>query len=240
MNPSTWLSFFQLPSWWLHVLHSVMNGSWWPYSSVSTAPSMMSLRRHIDSQLATGSPRLVESCLLAEQQGEGTLHTPRSRAAFRPTRSQSFGHLDCLPLPPLSSAVSHPSIICSSNPNPPPVSLLSYSSSCLPSSVGGAPGPHSSHMHHLSFQPMDPIPDFSLSDVSHLSHSDSLGYPFSFQLLTHHVWTVLAPISHHSFVFFKVTIHPFFLPFYLDIIIPQLITAPVQKYRYLVKKNALD
>lgn len=147
---------------------------------------MMSLRqRHIDPQLAIGSQRLVESCLLAGQQGEGNPHPPRSRAAFRPTRSQSFGHLDCLPLPPLSSAVSHPAIICSSNPNPPPVSHLSYSSSCLPSSVGGAHGPHSSHMHHLSFQPMDPIPDFSLSDVSQLSHSDSFGYPFSFQFLTH-------------------------------------------------------
>lgn len=146
---------------------------------------MMSLRqRHIDPQLAIGSQRLVESCLLAGQQGEGTPHQPRSRAAFRPTRSQSFGHLDCLPLPPLSSAVSHPSIICSSNPGPLPVSHLSYSSSCLPSSVGGALVPHSSHMHHHSFQPMDPIPDFSFSDVSQLSHSDSLGYPFSFQFLT--------------------------------------------------------
>lgn len=152
---------------------------------------MMSLRqRHIDPQLAIASQRLVESCLLAGQQGEGTLHQPRQRAPFRPTRSQSFGHLDCLPLPPLSSAVSHPSIICSSNPNPLPVSHLSYSSSCLPSSVGGVAGPHSSHMHHLSFQPMDPIPDFSLSDVSQLSHSDSLGYPFSFQFLTHIVWSV--------------------------------------------------
>ncbi|XP_056905416.1 stromal interaction molecule 1a isoform X1 [Takifugu flavidus] len=138
------------------------------------SPSMMSLRqRHIDPQLAIGSQRLVESCLLAGQQGEGTPHQPRSRAAFRPTRSQSFGHLDCLSLPPLSSAVSHPSIICSSNPSPLPVSHLSYSSSCLPSSVGGVP--HSSHMHHHSFQPMDPIPDFSFSDVSQLSHSDSLG-----------------------------------------------------------------
>lgn len=146
---------------------------------------MMSLRqRHIDPQLAIGSQRLVESCLLAGQQGEGTPHQPRSRAAFRPTRSQSFGHLDCLSLPPLSSAVSHPSVICSSNPSPLPVSHLSYSSSCLPSSVGGALVPHSSHMHHHSFQPMDPIPDFSFSDVSQLSHSDSLGYPFSFQFLT--------------------------------------------------------
>uniref|UniRef100_A0A674MQ86 Stromal interaction molecule 1a n=1 Tax=Takifugu rubripes TaxID=31033 RepID=A0A674MQ86_TAKRU len=57
------------------------------------SPSMMSLRqRHIDPQLAIGSQRLVESCLLAGQQGEGTPHQPRSRAAFRPTRSQSFGH----------------------------------------------------------------------------------------------------------------------------------------------------
>lgn len=222
MKPATWLSFSQPPDWCPHVLHSVTNGCWWRYSSVSTAPSMMSLRqRHIDPQLAIGSQRLVESSLLAEQQGEGTLHPPRSRAAFRPTRSQSFGHLDCLPLPPLSSAVSHPSIICSSNPNSPPVSQLSYSSSCLPSSVGGALGPHSSHMHHLSFQPMDPIPDFSLSDVFHLSHSDSLGYPFSFQFLTHHVCSVLAPISYQFFFFFFVIIH-FFSPFCLDFIVLQL------------------
>lgn len=180
MNPSTWLSFCWPPSRCPRVFHSAINPYWQPDPSVSTAPSMMSLRqRHIDPQLAISSQRLVESCLLAEQQGEGTPHPPRPRAAFRPIRSQSFGHLDCLPLPPLSSAVSHPSIISSSNTNPLPVSHLSYSSSCLPSSVGGALGPHSSHMHHLSFQPMDPIPDFSLSDVSHLSHNDSLGYPSS-------------------------------------------------------------
>lgn len=193
---------------------------------MSTAPSMMSLRqRHIDPQLAIGSQRLVE---LAEQQGEGTLHPPRSRASFRPTRSQSFGHLDCLPLPPLSSAVSHPSIICSSNPNPSPVSHLLYSS-CLPSSVGGALGPHSSHMHHLSFQPMDPIPDFSLSDVSHLSHSGSLGYPFSFQFLTHHVCSVLAPNWYHGFCCFFFFHHTSLFFKMIDN------EAPVHKYRYLAK-----
>ncbi len=137
----------------------------------------MSLRqRHIDPQLAMGSQRLVESCLLAGQQGEGNPYPPRSRATFRQSRSQSFGQLDCLPLPPLSSAVSHPSIICTSNLNP---QSLSSSSSCLPSSVGGVVAPHSSHMYHASFQPMDPIPDFTFSDVSktHSSRSDSFGYP---------------------------------------------------------------
>uniref|UniRef100_A0A3Q3WRL7 SAM domain-containing protein n=1 Tax=Mola mola TaxID=94237 RepID=A0A3Q3WRL7_MOLML len=137
------------------------------------SPSMMSLRqRHIDPQLAIGSQRLVESCLLAGQQGEGTPHPPRSRATFRQSRSHSFGQLDCLPLSPLSSAVSHPSIICSSNPQ-----SVSHSSSCLPSSAGGTVGSHSSHTHHASFQPMDPIPDFTFSDVSkvHPSRSDSFG-----------------------------------------------------------------
>ncbi|XP_028274728.1 stromal interaction molecule 1a isoform X2 [Parambassis ranga] len=129
------------------------------------SPSMMSLRqRHIDPQLAMGSQRLVESCHLAGQQGEGTPYLPRSRATLRQSRSHSFGQLECLPLPPLSSAVSHPSIICASNPNPQSFSSLSASSSCLPSSVGGSGAPHSSHIHHTSFQPMDPIPD--LSDVS--------------------------------------------------------------------------
>lgn len=149
---------------------------------------MMSLRqRHIDPQLAIGSQRLVETCLLAGQQGEGNPHPPRSRATLRQSRSQSFGQLECLPLPPLSSAVSQPSIVCSSNLNPQSLSSLSSSSSCLPSSVGGAVAPHSSHTHHAYFQPMDPIPDFTFSDVSkaHSSRSDSFGYPFSFQFSTH-------------------------------------------------------
>ncbi|XP_019943949.1 stromal interaction molecule 1a isoform X2 [Paralichthys olivaceus] len=142
------------------------------------SPSMMSLRqRHIDPQLAMGSQRLVESCLLAGQQGEGSPYPSRSRAALRQARSQSFGQLDCLPLPPLSSAVSHPSIICTSSPNPQSLSSFSSSSSCLPSSLGGCVAPHSSHLYHASFQPMDPIPDFTFSDVSkaHSSCSDSLG-----------------------------------------------------------------
>lgn len=137
----------------------------------------MSLRqRHIDPQLAMGSQRLVES--FAGQQGEGTPYPSRSRATLRQSRSQSFGQLECLPLPPLSSAVSHPSIICTSNPNPPSLSPLSASSSCLPSSVGGSVAPYSSHLYHTSFQPMDPIPDFTFSDdpKAHSSCSDSYGY----------------------------------------------------------------
>lgn len=142
------------------------------------SPSMMSLRqRHIDPQLAMGSQRLVESCLLAGQQGEGSPYPSRSRATFRQSRSQSFGQLESLSLPPLSSAVSHPSIIFTSNPNPQSLSPLSSSSSCLPSSVGGAVGPHLSHIYHTSFQPMDPIPDFTFSDVSkvHSSCGGSFG-----------------------------------------------------------------
>ncbi|KAM8854426.1 stromal interaction molecule 1a isoform 1-T1 [Synchiropus picturatus] len=132
--------------------------------------SMMTLRqRYMDPQLAMGSQRLVESCLSLSQPGEGTSHPSRARVPFRQTRSQSFGQLDNLPLPPLSSAVSHPSIICTSNPPP---QSLSSSVSCLPSSVGGA---HSSHIYHPSFQPMDPIPDLTYSDVSKASCGDTEG-----------------------------------------------------------------
>ncbi|XP_065816129.1 stromal interaction molecule 1a isoform X1 [Labrus bergylta] len=138
------------------------------------SPSMMSLRqRHIDPQLAMGSQRLVDSCLL-RQQGEGSPYLSRSRATLRQSRSQSFGQLDCLPLPPLSSAVSHPSIISASSLNPQSLSSLSSSSFCLPSSVGGASAPHSSHFYHTSFQPLEPIPDFTFSDASK-AHSDSYG-----------------------------------------------------------------
>lgn len=141
---------------------------------------MMSLRqRHIDPQLAMGSQRLVESCLSAGQQGEGTSQTARSRA--RRSRSHSFGQLECLPLPPLSSALSHPSVICTANPNPQSLSSLLSSSSCLPSSVGGSVASHSSHLYHSSFQPMDPIPDFS--DVSQAHNS--LGYQFLSIFHTH-------------------------------------------------------
>ncbi|XP_061733310.1 stromal interaction molecule 1a isoform X2 [Nerophis ophidion] len=133
------------------------------------SPSMMSLRqRHIDPHLALSSQRLVEGSLLEGQQGEGSSHRPRCRSTFRESRSQSFGHLESLSLPPLSSAVSHPAIICSSSPQAPP-------SSC---SAGGAiVAPHPSHVYHPSFQPMDPIPDFTFSDVSqaHAMRSDSFG-----------------------------------------------------------------
>lgn len=133
---------------------------------VSIAPSMMSLRqRHMDSQLAMGSQRLVETCLLAGQQGDGTSNPTRSRATLQKSHSQSFQQFEALPLPPLSSAVSHPAIICSS----PPLSYRQphsfHSSSSLHASA-----PHSSHVYHSSyFQPMDTIPDFQ--------RSSSFGYP---------------------------------------------------------------
>lgn len=163
---------------------------------VPTAPSMMSLRqRHIDPQLAIGSQRLVDSCLLSGQQAEGTPHLPRSSAA-RQSRSQSFGQLDCLPLSPLSSAESQPSVASHSSHSshkPQSLSSLSSSFSCLPSSVGGTLVSYPSHMHHTSFQPLDPIPDFTFSDDSqvHSSRRNSSGYSFSFHLyyvpLTPHV-----------------------------------------------------
>ncbi|XP_064880357.1 stromal interaction molecule 1 isoform X4 [Oncorhynchus nerka] len=135
------------------------------------SPSMMSLRqRHMDSQLAMGSQRLVETCLLAGQQGDGTSNSTRSRATLQQSHSQSFQQFEALPLPPLSSAVSHPAIICSS----PPLSYRQphsfHSSSSLHSTT-----PHSSHVYHSSyFQPMDTIPDFQRSSsFGELNRSDS-------------------------------------------------------------------
>lgn len=106
--------------------------------SVSTAPSMMSLRqRHIDPQLAMGSQRFVESSHAAGgHQGEGSSYPP---SWPRPNLRQSHGQVDTLGL-----AVSHPSVFYPSSP--------SYSSSSSSSA------PHSS-FYPSSFQPMDPIPD---------------------------------------------------------------------------------
>ncbi|XP_076850946.1 stromal interaction molecule 1a isoform X1 [Brachyhypopomus gauderio] len=108
------------------------------------SPSMMSLRqRHTEPQLGTGSQRLVEGCHApAGQQGEGGWYPSWTRSNLHhPPR-----HFDPLGLPPLSAAVSHPSIICAS----------SFSSS-PPSSSSSAP--HSSFFHSSYFQPMEPIPD---------------------------------------------------------------------------------
>ncbi|XP_048016953.1 stromal interaction molecule 1a isoform X1 [Megalobrama amblycephala] len=118
--------------------------SFWKYS----APSMMSLRqRHIDPQLALGSQRLVESCLaLCGQEGEGSSYSPRSRTALRQSHSHSYGQFDSLGLPPLSSAMSHPSI-------------YSAASSHGPHSSSVTTAPHASHYHSSYFQPMDTIPD---------------------------------------------------------------------------------
>ncbi|XP_077578903.1 stromal interaction molecule 1-like isoform X2 [Stigmatopora nigra] len=123
--------------------------------AVLQSPSMMSLRqRHMDPHLGLSSQRLVEGSPLEGQQGEGSSHPgSRSRNAFRESRSQSFGHLETLCPPMLSSAVSHPAIYCSSSSNPP------HSSS-------SSSGPHSFHVYHPSFQPLDPIPDLTFSDVS--------------------------------------------------------------------------
>ncbi|XP_036420399.1 stromal interaction molecule 1a isoform X1 [Colossoma macropomum] len=113
------------------------------------SPSMLSLRqRHIDPQLAMGSQRLVEgSHAPGGQQGEGSSYPSWSRSNLRQNRSQSFGHFEALGLTPLSSAVSHPSIICASSSSSPACSSSSSSA------------PHSSFFHSPYFQPMDPIPD---------------------------------------------------------------------------------
>ncbi|XP_015196838.2 stromal interaction molecule 1 isoform X1 [Lepisosteus oculatus] len=125
------------------------NHSLWKYS----APSMMSLRqRHIDPQLAMGSQRLVEGSFVAGHQGEGSSYPVKSKAALRQGRSLSFGQFEAFGgAAPLSSAVSHPSIICSSSS----------------SSSGGSSAPHSTLLHHSPhFQPMDTIPDLPPPDVT--------------------------------------------------------------------------
>ncbi|XP_062328371.1 stromal interaction molecule 1a isoform X3 [Osmerus eperlanus] len=131
-----------------------------------SAPSMMSLRqRHMDPQLAMGSQRFVEGCLLGGHQGEeGTPYPSRSRTSQYQSPSQSFGQFENFCLPPLSSAVSHPAIFCASSTPPQSLSSLSCSSSCLPSSLGSS---HSSHVLPSSyFQPMDTISDSACSDAT--------------------------------------------------------------------------
>ena len=118
----------------------------------------MSLRqRHMDPQLAMGSQRLVEGCLLAGTQGEASSPHPQShsRAPLLQCRSASFGSFESTgQLPPLPS-ISHPSIICASSSSSlaaAPLFSLSYSSSS---------NPHHSSLYHSSyFQPMDTSPDF--------------------------------------------------------------------------------
>ncbi|XP_048837567.1 stromal interaction molecule 1a isoform X2 [Brienomyrus brachyistius] len=137
----------------------------------SSAPSMMSLRqRHIDPQLAMGSQRLVESCLLAGHQGEGSYPT-RPRAPARPSRSQSFGQFESVPLPPLSSTFSHPSIVCPTPPSPLP---LHHSSSSTPAAVMVVP-PTSIVHHPAYFQPLDTIPDVPNLSLVQSQHSGSFG-----------------------------------------------------------------
>lgn len=74
---------------------------------LSTASSLMSVRpQHIEPALS--SQRLVE-----DPEGEAVpLYTPRppSRPRTRQARSHSIGQLDFLPVPSLSSSLSHPSI----------------------------------------------------------------------------------------------------------------------------------
>ncbi|XP_023694621.2 stromal interaction molecule 1a isoform X1 [Paramormyrops kingsleyae] len=137
----------------------------------TSAPSMMSLRqRHIDPQLAMGSQRLVESCLLAGHQGEGTYPT-RPRAPARPSRSQSFGQFESVPLPPLSSTFSHSSIVCPTPPSPLP---LHHSSSSTPAAVMVVPPTLLVH-HPAYFQPLDTIPDVPDLSLVQSPHSGSFG-----------------------------------------------------------------
>lgn len=160
---------------------------------------MMSLRqRHIDPQLAMGSQRLVEGCLLAAggTQGEASgscssnsspphpqshqAHQAKPRASLLQNRSHSFGSCESTgqqqqqQLP----SISHPSIICTSSSSsslaslPPPLPL-SFSS--LASSMGR---PHSLLFQSAYFQPVDTSPDFPPDNIPHARsrRSGSHGY----------------------------------------------------------------
>ncbi|XP_077089599.1 stromal interaction molecule 1b isoform X2 [Siphateles boraxobius] len=75
-----------------------------------SAPSLVSLRpRHGDPTLNLSSQRLVEG-----SESESGPLWPLGRPYVRQTRSHSIGHTEFLPVPSLSSSLSHPSIVSSS------------------------------------------------------------------------------------------------------------------------------
>ncbi|RXN07337.1 stromal interaction molecule 1-like isoform X1 [Labeo rohita] len=77
------------------------------------SPSLMSLRpRHGDAMLTMSTQRLVE----ASESEAGPLRPP-SRPYVRQARSHSIGHVEFLPVPSLSTSLSHPSIISTSLPS---------------------------------------------------------------------------------------------------------------------------
>uniref|UniRef100_A0A671NRI6 Stromal interaction molecule 1-like n=1 Tax=Sinocyclocheilus anshuiensis TaxID=1608454 RepID=A0A671NRI6_9TELE len=85
------------------------------------SPSLMSLRpRHGDPTLNLSSQRLVE-----DNESEAGPLQPPGRPYVRQARSHSIGHVESLPMPSLSSSLSHPSIVSTS--------LLSSSSGSLDS-----------------------------------------------------------------------------------------------------------
>uniref|UniRef100_A0A8C1T2Q8 Stromal interaction molecule 1b n=1 Tax=Cyprinus carpio TaxID=7962 RepID=A0A8C1T2Q8_CYPCA len=74
------------------------------------SPSLTSLRsRHGDPMLNLSSQRLVE----AGESEAGPLRPP-GRPYVRQARSHSIGHVEFLPVPSLSSSLSHPSIVSAS------------------------------------------------------------------------------------------------------------------------------
>ncbi|XP_062341921.1 stromal interaction molecule 1-like isoform X2 [Osmerus eperlanus] len=107
----------------------------WPMSGVTdnqspwkhSAPNLMPLRqRPGDPTLALGSQRLVEGRSLSSilpGEGSGLYMSRPPRPHPRQSRSHSIGQLDFLPLPSLSSSLSHPSL------HPPLLSLSPPSSS---------------------------------------------------------------------------------------------------------------
>ncbi|XP_062408439.1 stromal interaction molecule 1a isoform X3 [Sardina pilchardus] len=142
------------------------------------SPSMMSLRqRHIDPQLAMGSQRLVEGCLLAAggTQGEASgglhplshqSHLSQSRASLLQSRSRSFEHPSIICTSSSSSSLA--AAAAASPPLPLSFSSLAASSSHL----------HSSHYHSSYFQPMETFADFPPDNIPYVRprRSGSHGY----------------------------------------------------------------
>lgn len=104
------------------------------HSSFSpAAQSLMPLRpRTGDPSLAFSSQRLVEGRDLPQQEGSGPASSSRPPAGYgRQSRSRSIGQLEFLPVPvpSLSSSLSHPSISPTLSFSPPTISSSSSSSS---------------------------------------------------------------------------------------------------------------
>ncbi|XP_067232135.1 stromal interaction molecule 1b isoform X1 [Chanodichthys erythropterus] len=143
----------------------------WPVAAESqtlwkhSAPSLMSLRpRHGDPMLNLSSQRLVEG----SESEAGPLRPP-GQPYVRQTRSHSFGHVEFLPVPSLSSSLSHPSVVSSSR-----FAALQYRSSYFTSVEAVSGLPPTGFTGSLSDQSTESIGDLNRSESdSSLSMSHS-------------------------------------------------------------------